>query len=175
MKLLLASEFPNVFNRAKHLFPKSDKNLVTIINTASIGEGFELDYDSEIKPFEDLCYDVELFDLSSRGGVIEQLEKSDIFYVAGGNTFFLLEHMNKSGFKKCLSNDFLYIGSSAGSVIMSPDINFISPMDEKEKANLDSTKGLNQIWFAFLPHIGHETMGDAAKEIQKNYKADVPY
>lgn len=68
MPLLLASEFPNIFDKAVPYFPARDKSIVTIINTASIGEGFELDYDSEIKPFEDLGYDVELFDLSSRGG-----------------------------------------------------------------------------------------------------------
>lgn len=112
------------------------------------------------------------------GGVIEQLEKSDICYVAGGNTFFLLEHMKKTNFKdaleKRMDDNLLYIGSSAGSIVMSPDIDFISPMDEKEKANLDDTTGLNYIPFSFLPHVGHETMGNAAEIIKQQYKQGTP-
>lgn len=71
---------------------------------------------------------------------------------------------------KSMDDNFLYIGSSAGSIVMSPDIDFISPMDEKEKANLDDTVGLNYIPFSFLPHVGHETMGNAAEIIKQQYK-----
>ena len=47
-------------------------------------------------------------------------------------------------------------------------------MDEKEKADLEDTKGLNLIPFSFLPHIGHETMGDAAEIIKQQYNNKIP-
>jgi dipeptidase E len=180
MPLLLASEFREVFDKSKSLFPKSDNKKVLIINTASIGEGFELNYKTEIKPFENDGYFCELYDLKDKTSVdVEQkLQNVSICYVAGGNTFYLLEHVQKSNFgeaiKKRLKDDnFLYIGSSAGSILMSPDINFIAPMDAKEKSNLETTQSIGLISFSFLPHIGHPFMGDAAKNIKNTYCDDL--
>ena len=68
MPLLLASEFSEVFDRAIPYFPQKDKGLVTIINTASIGEGFELDFEKEIAPFQNQGYRFEIFDLMLQGG-----------------------------------------------------------------------------------------------------------
>ncbi len=50
--------------------------------------------------------------------------------------FYLLEHMNKSGFRAVLNERLsmgaVYIGSSAGSVVCSSDIEHVAPMDEPE-------------------------------------------
>ena len=178
MRLLLASEFPKIFDRAKPFFPNKKFGHVLIINTASIGEGFDLDYFSEIEPFENIGYSVSLCDLASENNLDGKIKNADICYVAGGNTFYLLEKAQKSDFRKILSDrfldgDFLYIGSSAGSILMSPDIDFISPMDDKNKAELVSTEGLKFIKFSFLPHVGHATMGQAASEIINNYNSNV--
>jgi dipeptidase E len=87
----------------------------------------------------------------------------------------LLEAVRQSNFDIAVKNrlsdkNFLYIGSSAGSILVSPDIDYISPMGDKSKAHLENTMGLNFIPFSFLPHVNHPTMGNAAEVIKLNYQ-----
>ncbi len=50
----------------------------------------------------------------------------DIFYSCGGNTFYILDRLRKTGFdkfiKKFVKNNKLYVGVSAGSYIICPTI-----------------------------------------------------
>lgn len=54
------------------------------------------------------------------------LKPYDVIAVAGGNTYYLLYHAQKSGFlnivKKHVSQGKVYVGSSAGSILLCPTI-----------------------------------------------------
>jgi dipeptidase E len=54
------------------------------------------------------------------------LDKYNIMYVEGGNSYYLLQESQKNGFgdyvKVRVESGMIYIGTSAGSVIMGPDI-----------------------------------------------------
>ena len=67
-------------------------------------------------------------------------------YIGGGNTYKLLKGLKESKsfdkIKEYLNNDGIVLGSSAGSVIFSKDIEVIKPMDPNE-VNLKDTKGFN--------------------------------
>ena len=83
--------------------------------------------------------------------------KTDIIYVCGGNTFALLKYAKESEFKeqieKLFSRGGLYMGSSAGSLILSPDIESAAEINpDKNKVGLSDIKALNFIDFAFVPH-----------------------
>jgi dipeptidase E len=66
-----------------------------------------------------ICHSVE--NLQS----IEQI-KQDVIYVCGGNTFHLLNDIKQANFgnkiKTALHNGVIYIGVSAGSIILTPNI-----------------------------------------------------
>lgn len=176
MKLLLASEFTESFHKTKNIIRDHvNGQKVIFIPTAAIGENFEPTYERTIQPFEDCGAIVETLDIRniSESNLREFLKDISAIYVCGGNTFYLLEKMRACNFEKVLreklNDGLLYIGSSAGSIVLSPDIDFIRPMDTPEKANLSDTIGLNLIDFSFVPHLEHSTMGEAASEIKKKH------
>lgn len=75
------------------------------------------------------------------------LSDADCIYVGGGNSFFLLQELRRTGADALLAERIAdgipYIGESAGSVIMSPDIGYCSIMDRTDRApGLRDYKGL---------------------------------
>lgn len=104
----------------------------------------------------------------------ELLAKYDVLFIAGGNSFYLLDLVRKSKFddfiKIWISNDKKYIGSSAGSVILGNSLEPIKGLDDPLKApNLKSMEGLNIFNFIVLPHYGKEKYISKYENIVKNY------
>lgn len=105
----------------------------------------------------------------------EALQNTDIVYVAGGNTFYLLKQLRDTGFDKLLTkyveNGILYAGASAGSLIAGLDIKPVATIDEPEKVEkLDSTKGLGWVDIVPIPHYDMATRTKAIDDIKKKYK-----
>ena len=64
----------------------------------------------------------------------ERLNRYHIIYVCGGNTFYLLYHLKKNGADKILSrllnkSNVIYIGVSAGSIVLAPTIQLAATVD----------------------------------------------
>ncbi len=89
----------------------------------------------------------------------EEINKYDVVFVDGGNTFYLLEKIRQFGFAEALAEYLkqdrgVYVGVSAGTCIMGPDIDWVAPWDDKTKApNLTSTVGLGYTKEAYSPHF----------------------
>ena len=84
-------------------------------------------------------------------------DNTDVVYVCGGNTFRLLKFAREVKFKEQIEDLFnsngIYFGSSAGSIILSPDISVaaeISP--DKNIFELRNLAGLGFIDFHVVPH-----------------------
>lgn len=96
----------------------------------------------------------------------------DCIFVAGGNTFYLLEQTRKSGFdkviKESIAKDILYIGSSAGSVLLGPSIEWVDQFDDKSVAHLDSEDALGIVDFSVMPH--DEVYHQKNREVMEAYK-----
>ena len=66
---------------------------------------------------------VELIDcaLDDTDGMLETLQRCHCIYVLGGNTFYLLHHMRRSGLdslvRRRVEQGALYVGCSAGSIV----------------------------------------------------------
>lgn len=108
-----------------------------------------------------------------------QMEEADVILFEGGNTYRLMEWMNKSGFTKLLP-EFLkskvYVGISAGSMVTAPNLDVIlSQVIYGEDAEEVTMPGLNLVDFYFLPHFNsedfpermEETIREAAKNMSK--------
>lgn len=85
------------------------------------------------------------------------LKSTDYLFVSGGNTFYLLQELKKIGggplIEEAIQNGVIYIGESAGGIVLSKDIEYIDVMDSKEAAPLlDNYQGLDLIGFRPLPH-----------------------
>ena len=100
----------------------------------------------------------------------------DAIYVCGGNTFFLLKKVKESGFDKILKEFLeegkLYVGVSAGSIIVGPDIEIAGWGSEADinDIELKDLKGLNFTSLAVYPHYKVRLK----KEIE-NYRKRVAY
>lgn len=102
-----------------------------------------------------------------------ELKDIDIIFVAGGNTFYLLEKARKSGFeelvKELVGNGVLYIGSSAGSVIAGPNIEAVQDFDDPKEAELNSTIGFGLVDFVVLPHFKNPKYAPLQEAVIKKF------
>ena len=156
MKLFLCSHFSQVGNLIKE---EIENKKVVFIPTASINEGYTGYVGSARKLFKKMGANLTEIDISKEDfKIIEAVfEEMDIIYFTGGNSFFLIDQLRKTGVDKLLKKELkkgkLMIGESAGSVICAPSISYIEIMDEKpEDYSQIDDNGLNLIDFYVLPH-----------------------
>ena len=160
----------------KEVKPDLRGRTVTYIPTAAIGEGIEGMAEEETRMLEELGLTVDELEVStaSRETVRETLMKNDMIFVGGGNTFFLLQELKRSGADKIISQEVkkgkFYIGESAGAIAACPDIGYSAEMDVPEKApELTDYTGLGLVDFYIVPHIGNDEMGEAAEKAVEEY------
>ena len=89
----------------------------------------------------------------------QDVEDFDVIYVCGGNTFYLLKKVRETGFDKVIidfaKTDKLYLGVSAGSILVCPNIDIASSFDENN-VNLADLTGLNLTDVIVSPHFCEE-------------------
>ena len=175
--LYLTSTASNVFPHIAQNLTRSPKETrLTFIPTAAEVEEGSLSWLHEDRDrLTALGFRVTDFTFTGKTSkeVQGMLENSDMLLVAGGNTFFLLQQMQKSGFDtliaKYVEKGLLYAGSSAGSIVAGPDISLARDADDPSAApDLKSTKGLGLTDVIVLPHWGSENFREAYKKTTKN-------
>ena len=176
-KLFLASSFSEVAS----LFPKFageeiKGKRITFIPTASLVEEVRFYVDDDRKAFEELGIIVEELEITtaSPDKILEVLNRNDYIFVSGGNTFYLLQELRRKGADILITEQIragkLYIGTSAGSVILCPDIEFVKEMDYNYTApELQSSTGLNIVDFYILPHYLDFPFEEITQNIVKKY------
>jgi len=96
---------------------------------------------------------------------------SDIIYLAGGNTFYMLYHLRKAGLlphlRKFVKRGGILAGLSAGAVLMTPHIGLAGyPKFDRDEnqVNLKNLNALNLIRLEFFPHYRNSPVLDRALE-----------
>lgn len=180
-KLFLASSFKDVAGLLPDFANEELKGkTITFIPTASIPESIKFYVGAGRKALEKLGLTVDELELTKAAAkdVSGKLCKNDYIYVTGGNTFFLLQELRKSGADKIMIDQIqsgkLYIGESAGSMIMAPNIEYAKAMDECKKApELDSFTALGLVNFYPLPHHTNFPFKKAVERIIEKYGAEL--
>ena len=177
-KLILVSKLYQVTDLVRTIEPELAGKTVTYIPTAGIAEETEGMIEDETNTLESLGLTVEALDVSTASyeSIVSTLTKNDIIFVGGGNTFYLLQELRRSGADKILIQEVnkgkLYIGESAGAIIACPDIGYCVGMDSPEKApELSDYSGLGLVDFYIVPHIGNEEMGQASEKAVEEYNS----
>ncbi len=103
---------------------------------------------------------IEITDISAVDERIwkPSLERADVLFFEGGNPYYLMRWLDKSGLSKLLPEllkDKVYVGVSAGSMVTSPDLSLkLSQAFYKgDILGTEELKGLNFVDFYFLPHL----------------------
>lgn len=177
-KLFLASSFKDVAN----IFADFEKDLkgktVTFIPTASKVEKVVFYVNSGKKALQKLGLIIDELDIStaSNDEINDKLRNNDFIYITGGNTFFLLQELKKTGADKIIIDEInkgkLYIGESAGAIVTSANIEYAKRMDDVKKApNLTEFSGLNLVDFYVIPHYTNFPFGKTVEKIIEDYSS----
>jgi dipeptidase E len=117
-------------------------------------------------------------ELEVSGQTAEAVEKSisnaDCIFVCGGSTFFLLQELKRKGGDKLISRHIekgkLYMGTSAGSLIVQKDIVAEENDDPKLAPDLNGDfSGLGFIDFYLYVHYGRHYFGNDDEAFNKYY------
>jgi len=175
-KMMLVSSFKDVASIFEKFEGDVKGKTITFIPTASVVEKVNFFVKSGRKALEKMGLIVEELEVSTATSdeIVNKLTKNDYIYVTGGNTFFLLQELKKSGADKIISEQIkagkLYIGESAGLMVVAPNVEFAKGMDSIKKApELNSTEGLGLIDFYPVPHAINAPFKKAVEKIIATY------
>ncbi|MBO0454697.1 Type 1 glutamine amidotransferase-like domain-containing protein [Candidatus Enterococcus murrayae] len=177
-KLFLASMFQNVSHLLKSVEEVKGKT-VTFIPIASKVEklGFFVKIGKWALRFNGMK--VEELDIrtASHEQIKATLAKNDMIYIAGGNTFYLLQELRRSGADQLIIKEVergkLYIGESAGAIVACPDIGYSTVMDDPTKApELTDYKGLGLVDFYVVPHYQSREFKEASETMVRENEKD---
>ncbi|MFA4996313.1 MAG: Type 1 glutamine amidotransferase-like domain-containing protein [Patescibacteria group bacterium] len=124
--------------------------------------------------FEEAGFKVKLIELGVLGPeeAKDQFEGCDAIYVKGGNTFWLLNAMKKSGFNKMVhglvNKGVIYIGESAGSYVACPTIEMAQwKNQDKNIIKLKDLTALGLVPFLITAHYKKELEPIIRPKIEK--------
>jgi dipeptidase E len=182
-KILLASialYTIEIFLEKINLIPKESK--VAFIPTAS-------NVYPDFSPIEDRAKLVELgfsvkdvnLEGKNKEELFHELKDIDLIFVAGGNTFYLLQEVYKSKFDEVIieliNKGIPYVGSSAGTLILCPSIEIALDIDNQSQApELKTYDGINLVDFLAIPHCDDEWFNEKIElnlQKQKENKYEV--
>ena len=156
MNLFLCSHFSKVGALLKDLIAGKR---VAFIPTASIHEGYTGYVGSARTVFKKLGAELTEIEISTANvsDITLVFDAADIIYFTGGNSFFLIDQLRKTGtdtlLKQQLEKGKLFIGESAGAIVCAPELSYIEKMDPiPEDYSQSDYAGLGLINFYVLPH-----------------------
>jgi dipeptidase E len=179
-KLFLSSSFAEVselFPDFTHEDVKGKK--VTFIPTASIPESVKFYVGAGKKALEKLGLIVDELEITKATSeeISKKIQENDYIYITGGNTFFLLQELKRNGTDKLITDQInsgkIYIGESAGSIILAPDITYVKSIDDCRKApELTDNVALSIVKFYPVPHHTNVPFKKAVEKIIAQYGSE---
>jgi len=133
--------------------------------------------DQSLKELRDLGITTISMNISKDNN-FDDLAEFDIYYVCGGNTFYILDRIRKTGVDdillKAIKKDKLYIGVSAGSIITAKNIKTanVGKDGDRNLIGLKDISGFSIIPFHFYPHYD-ETKKEAVEEFYKTEQESI--
>ncbi|MEA2064898.1 MAG: Type 1 glutamine amidotransferase-like domain-containing protein [Patescibacteria group bacterium] len=169
MKLLLTSGGLTNNSIANALFDltgkKPEETIVVFVPTASNIEVGDKDwFITDLMNLKKQNFkSIEITDISAVDKKIwkPSFERADVLFFEGGNVYYLMRWLNKTGLINELSEllkNKVYVGASAGSMVTNPDLNLklFQQVYEKDRLETEKMSGLNFVDFYFLPHLNLE-------------------
>lgn len=177
-KLLLTSAGMNVKEEFLKILPKSpNQTKLAHIITAAKPEKDKWYVEKDTKLMSEAGFDVSEIDIEGKtqSQLGKILKDFDVVYVQGGNTFYLLNIVRKTGFakaiKELIDRGVLYVGVSAGSIIAGPTIEtagwkMVEP--DRNFVKLEDLTAMNLVPFNIFVHYVPRHKAFVKKESAKS-------
>lgn len=176
MLLMSAGEF---FTEKAPALYKADftKLKIAYINTATKKVPDDSYSKKQIERMKELNWNFKIIDIAeySENKLYEELNETDIIYIEGGNTFYLLDQIRKKKFdrliKSKLNKGALYAGASAGSYVVCPTIEmglWGNTDEELNKCGLTNFRGMGLVPFVIKAHVTPKIKKSIQNDIKKS-------
>lgn len=185
MKLLLTSggvTNDSILNALKELAekPLSKLKLAFIPTAANVEAGDKWWFLEDLQRCQRLGFkEIDIVDISAIPQTLwlPRLQAADVILVEGGNTFYLLHWVKKSGLARLLPDllkNKVYVGVSAGTIILTPSL-ALSASEKEILIELNEPvdyHGLSLVNFLVEPHVNSKyfpelTFENAATQAKK--------
>src|SRR3989338_6276946 len=178
MKKIILSSHGFQKKKLLALLPSVAKNLSVAIITTASAEWKEKNKHAILakQVLEDAGFKkVEFLDVEFENP--NKLKKFDVIYINGGNPFYLLHHLKKSGADKIITQladqGVIIIGISGGGVVLGPNINIVDYFDKKiNSIKLKDLTGLNLTDISIYPHYTKE-VEEKIKKFESKFQCKV--
>ena len=177
-RIFLCSSFADVASiLSKSVSVPLKGKTVAFIPTASIHEEYMQYVEDGRMALDSLGLIVNEIEITqcSKNKIKDVLYDCDCIYISGGNTFFLMQELRKTGTDKLIIEQIekgkLYIGESAGTMILASNIEYAKDMDNhlEQTPGFTDFSGLGVIDFYPIVHYNSFPFEEATKKvIQKN-------
>ena len=190
MKLLLTSGGITNKSIANALFDlvgkkPEDTSLVFIPPASNVEKGDKDWFINDLVNLKNLnLKEIDIADISAidKKLWLPRMEDADVLFFEGGNSYHLMEWLNKSGLAQILPELLktkVYVGLSAGSMVTGKDLALIQSqiLYGEDWERKEDMVGLNFVDFYFFPHLNSPYFNlrkeDIIKEAVKNIKGKV--
>lgn len=166
----------NVSLKFKGLISNPENTSVAIVTTAAEGKSENKYSQLAKKQFEELGFvTVDFVDLETEPQ--KDFSSYGVIYVCGGNTFKLLKFAREANFKSSVENLLeqggVYIGVSAGSIIVGPSIAIAGEVAaDSNGIGLEDLTGFGITDLIILPHYSPEIEKEAS-DFESKYSVKV--
>lgn len=131
----------------------------------------------QLGQLDELGIKYSLVDPSNDNNWKKSLDVHDVIMIGGGNTFHLLNESRITGFDKWIKkykDDKVFIGTSAGSILMTPNIAVAAVDDGDENTpGITNLKGLGLIDFEVSPHTPEDVTVKGNLEFSKTTSSKI--
>ena len=177
MKLFLASSADKTVYFLKELIPNIGRQVLFISNAADPYEGDISWVDRDREAFKKLGYAINEVDLRTLTPDMfkKSIDVADIVHMCGGSVYYIVALLRERDLEQILtdaiiSDQVVYSGTSAGSIIVSRSIKAFSYDVEEEEHTwkVPSHAGLGLINFGIVPHCNNgDFVGEHTKMIEQ--------
>ena len=176
-KIFLCSSFADVAQLLPKLVAQLQGKTVAFIPTASIHEEYTQYVEDGKAALESLGLVVKEMEvtLCDTRLIAQVIKDCDCIYVSGGNSFFLLQELRRTGADKLIAEHVergkLFIGESAGAMIAAPNVEYAKEMDDHRllTPDFDNFTGLDIVDFCPVPHFNTSPFEEATQQIMQKY------
>ena len=122
---------------------------------------------------------LDIVDISAlpKNMMISRLKEADAFFVEGGNTYHLMQWIEKSGLKELLSEMLktrIWVGVSAGSIAVGKKLStFDERLYDEEVDGYKGNNGLGYVDFSIRPHLNNPDFPNVTTKKVKDLARDL--